>query len=292
MANPQTPQYSWIRLALARYQDPDEGVFLLAYTPRQPSIVTENMLRCAYRAGLRGNALLKKDSDCWYISGGTYTHDFRRAGSGRDADSTRSCYKGVSGYRTERNTPSINCTGNGKIGQNPALREERRPLGGGKDKPSTATLGNENVSRHDSTGSHTNASRRISRPNVGSKPERCRPVLLSFRLSPDAMHRDGMSTGNNSEDFYHSPACNSDPSWLSGWESVFPDLRYRKLCAVRNVDGGSPDGLVLKQGCRQRYHQNKAWLSTDDGGGGGGIIEDDAVTAEYLWGSEIAESNA
>lgn len=38
-------------------QDPEEGVLLLAYTPRPPSLATENMLRCAYRAGLAGRRL-------------------------------------------------------------------------------------------------------------------------------------------------------------------------------------------------------------------------------------------
>ena len=38
-------------------QDPTEGVLLLVYTPRPPSIETENMLRCAYRAGLSGKKL-------------------------------------------------------------------------------------------------------------------------------------------------------------------------------------------------------------------------------------------
>ena len=38
-------------------QDPTDGVLLLAYTPRPPSLETESMLRCAYRAGLSGEKL-------------------------------------------------------------------------------------------------------------------------------------------------------------------------------------------------------------------------------------------
>lgn len=42
---------------LLSLQDPAEGVLLLAYTPRPPSVETESMLRCAYRAGLSGKKL-------------------------------------------------------------------------------------------------------------------------------------------------------------------------------------------------------------------------------------------
>lgn len=43
-------------------KDPSEGVLLLSYVPRTPSLATVNMLRCAYQAGLGGRRLDTCDS--------------------------------------------------------------------------------------------------------------------------------------------------------------------------------------------------------------------------------------
>lgn len=104
------------------------------------------------------------------------------------------------------------------------------------------------------------------------------------------MRPDAMPTGNFSQGFHRAPTGNSESPWLTGWESVFPDLRREKLCAVPNMHG-EPLGLTSLGACRrQRYHRNMAALSTDDRSPGRGAVEeDDEVTAEYLWGSAIAE---
>lgn len=107
------------------------------------------------------------------------------------------------------------------------------------------------------------------------------------------MYRDSIPAGNVSENFCAPPSCSSESSWLSGWESVFPDLRNRKPRATPGTHGIPLDGLGLKGVSRpQCYHRNMEALSTDDRGGEGWAVEeDDSVTAEGLWGSAIIGSN-
>lgn len=107
------------------------------------------------------------------------------------------------------------------------------------------------------------------------------------------MHNDATPDGEFTEGFCRTPACNSESSWLLGWESVFPDLRNRKLYAEPDVGGHTGNGLGVKGECRrQSYHRNMAAMSTDDRHGREGESEeDDTVTAEYLWGAATSEWN-
>lgn len=213
-------------------------MLLLAYTPRQPSIGTENMLRCAYRAGLRGEALLNDNGDGWKMGGGPDR-------TLQDAPRTDSSCSGVSGYQDN-------------------TEKARDPT-------------HDMEARH--ALSHAGAPTKVLPRNVVATRKGCRPILLSFRLSPGVMERCATtSTGNNSDDFIGCKAFPpssvraaeslSESAWLSEWESVFPDLRYRQS-AVRDTASGLNKVLARRRGVR----------NTDD----------DEVTDEYLWGYPSVE---
>lgn len=227
------------------FQDPLEGVLLMAYTPRQPSIGTENMLRCAYRAGLSGNMLLDDSGDGWNM------------GSGPDRE-----LQGVP--RTFSDDSEV-------YGRQDDTEQVRDP---------THDIEERQAVNQCRTIFHIGAPTKFLRRNVVTSSKGCRPVLLYFRLSPGAMgRRNTMSTGTNSDDSRGRKASTpssgrtllspSESAWLSEWESVFPDLRYRK-CAIRDMASGPVKVLARR------------W--------GGGNTGDDAVTHEYLWGHPHVES--
>lgn len=242
------------------FQDPMEGVLLLAYTPRQPSIGTENMLRCAYRAGLRGEALLKDERGGWKMCGG------------RD--------------KTIRDVPGVYSRPGEVYGGGHDNPEKVRNLAHDEDEPQAVDQSSNiirNATYHCRIPSHAGATTKpLPRKAVTTTntSKGCRPVLLSFFLSPGVTQRSttDSTAGNNSEIFGGSAALpralvslSEESVWVSEWESVFPDLRCRKR-EVRDVALEPVNALA----CRP----------------GEGSTDDDAVTDEFLWGRPSVEYGA
>lgn len=211
-----------------------KGVLLLAYTPRKPSIGTENMLRCAYRAGFMGEALLHDERGGW------------NTGSGPDR-----ILEGIPRTNSSHPEEVYECQVNTDKVRNQAINTPQR----------CGTL------------SRAGAPSMILPRNVTTSTG-CRPVLLSFKLSPSVVgRRTTIPTASNEDNFggskasplssVRTPISLLESAWLSEWESVFPGLRYRK-CVVRGIVSGSAKALARTRG--------------------EGNTDGDAVTDEFLWG--------
>lgn len=228
-------------------------MLFLAYTPRQPSIGTENMLRCAYRAGLTGEALLNDDKDGWKM--------------GSVPDRTR---QGVPRTRSSHRSEVYVCQDSIEEPRDPTHEREERQTAVDRHNRSTNN-------QHCGSLSHADCPKILPPQKVATT---CRPVLLSFWLPSGVTgRRPTASTVNHNDAFSGSEALLPPPPggtpvslresvWLSQWESVFPNLRHRK-CGVRDVASESGKALAY----RRR----------------GGDTGEDAVSDEYLWGRSNVE---
>ena len=198
-----------------------EGVLLLAYTPRQPSIGTENMLRSAYRAGFRGKALVHNKRDGWKMGG--------------VADSELS----ASQDNIERSRDPTH------------KREGRQTVDQHQHRSTNQQYGG--------SLSHAGPPTMLPPQKIETPSKERRPVLLSFWLPPDATRRRLLTASTdvgNGDGVRGSEAIPSSPGrtpvslresvWLSEWESVFHDLRHRN-CGV--LDAASEPGNALA--CRR-----------------------------------------
>ncbi len=221
-------------------------MLLFAYTPREPSIGTENMLRCAYRAGLREKMLLDNSGGSWKVDGGP-------EGEVSFGDAARP----AAGFR-----------------QNEQQWQAGDPGNAGPDTPvdeDNGRCGNIPCHRVDDASSK-NVSRQVS-----SSSGRCRPVLLAFRFSLGSSQRGILSTGQVDKYAHAGQACYSESAWLAEWESVFPGLSKRNNQS--NVAHEGPNSA------RRRQQHLDARSSDGDGGAVGIDISNQTITSEYLWGS-------
>lgn len=205
---------------------------LLAYTPRSPSLVTENLLRCAYRVGLRGQRL---DGDWSFDDSAGSSGIAGGIGGGHDTNDVR-CRPGCGPAHRESELFS-----SGHIVQ---LKEDEK----GNNDDRTAENRSSGPSRHGNDSS----------PLVGVPGEKrlaaqrttrglCRPVLLEFRFSPDAMPVPVLENGVG------DGPCTPELRWQSEWKQMFPDLSYKILTtadrsAIGFVDRGDeqrPGGGAL-----------------------------------------------
>lgn len=180
------------------FQDPVDGVLLLAYTPRQPSIGTENMLRCAYRAGLRGKALINSEDGWSFVPRTSHHHDCNDA----DVESTHDRERGRAANQRNRNTT-----------------QHRVSFSHAGTPPKLAPG---NVLQVDTSKGCAPVLLylRLSREDLG---------LCTMSTSSDSNGLSGSKALPPSS--ARGPVALSESVWLSAWESVFPCLRYRK-CGV------------------------------------------------------------
>ncbi|CAN0339454.1 unnamed protein product, partial [Ectocarpus sp. 8 AP-2014] len=245
----------------AELLDPEVGILLLTYTPRQPSTCTENMLRCAYRAGLRGTALWNEHGDFWHTGndpyslpapGGFGSHNHPLT----DPRHGSSAFKGVDSCpRKQGSCPSSTRTTNGTN----AVPDPRHAVK--RNTPANPTQSESPGPCEDCSHPGTTPKKpplRETRP----VPDGSTPVLLAFELCPQPTDRDG------------SLANTPELTWLSEWKSVFPDLQKRlESRPAWRAPGAawSQDGVVA--------------LTKNGGRWDDASAEGDEVTAEYLWGS-------
>ena len=262
-------------------QDPEDGVLFLAYTPRQPSIGTENMLRCAYRAGLRGEALLKgPGGGGWRMRGGPdriLQVGVPRASSSHSSNSSSSSSRSSSSEVDGRDQDNDD-------------KVEVRNLAHGEERQAVDHQRYRNATQQCCRGlPHASASAKPlpRKPVTGSSCKGCRQVLLCFWLFRGVTQRrttaSSVGSVGSSHDFGGSkalPPCagrapgslSEESAWVTEWESFFPGLRCRDR-EVRDVASEPVEALA----CRP---------------GGGHADDDHAITDEYLWGRPIAEFDA
>ncbi|CAB1116128.1 unnamed protein product [Ectocarpus sp. CCAP 1310/34] len=254
----------------AELLDPEVGVLLLTYTPRQPSTCTENMLRCAYRAGLRGTALWNEHGDRWREGNdprslpaprgvGSHNHPLTDPRHGSAA------LKGVDFCPREQGScPSSTCTTNGTN----AVLDPRHAV----KCPLEVDNGKGNNLAHPTQSGSPRPCEDCSHPGTTPNkpplrdtrpvPDGCTPILLAFELCPKPTDRDG------------SLANNPELAWLSEWKFVFPDLQKRLECRPA---WRAPGAAWSQDGAGALKNNGGRW---DDASAEGG-----EVTAEYLWGS-------
>lgn len=246
----------------------------MAFTPREPSLCTTNMLRSAHRAGLTPK-VVPTDAGC--------------------RDSTENCNP-----PTTRSPPKDNAHRDGSssaaIGGVGALKRERHPSSGFStdsiksawasrlSSRATATL--EGIPGHAPGGActkeHAPLRRRTTISTKRPALESCRPVLLSFHLSPEPSDRDVspscMDAGGR-EDSFGSRIFNADSTGLSEWKSMFPHFGNIGASDPGESSPTSPWGPEAES-----CHTRKAAVFFRDSFGGVGSEEDNSVTAEDLWG--------
>lgn len=222
-------------------------MLLFAYTPRQPSVGTENMLRCAYRAGLRKATMLDNIDGSWKMGNG---------------DASPICDINAKTLQRHLDSPSNN-DAKGDVISGSANREQQRRAGcPGTLAPAPVTpVGGDGASE-----------KSLSR-NMKSASGRPRPVLLAFGLSPGSSQRDTLSAESASKDIHPSQACCSESAWLRQWEYVFPGIS--RWNTGRKMSRG-----VLATACLDEPDR----ASHIAGGEGKMDKNNEIITAEYLWG--------
>lgn len=257
-------------------------MLLLAYTPRPPSIVTDNMLRCAYRAGLKG---IKLDAG-WKCpnrkcgKGTTNTIGSTQSSSGNcnfevaAAESTHSNCKRVNGPG-ETISSSPKSVGKGFDSRHEsscsseAQKEEYSDIGRRNCRTSG---GDEAIGSNDKIGSiSSDPGKRWPGKASPGRREPCRPVLLAFRLFHTTMPQE---TTTVIKDGDSTAAIRiSEKAWFSESKQAFPDLTYEQSV------GASPVGRFLMEKLWKPQYLAGAFSEEGEDGSG----ESD-VTAEDLWG--------
>lgn len=231
---------------------------LVAYTPRPPSLVTENLLRCAYRVGLRGQRLdgewSSVDTACSSgIAGGII--------GGRHGANDVRCRPGCGPAHRESELLSS---------EQIVLLEEDGGKGNGGDR--TEKNRRRGLSRHgkDSSPFFDGVPNEKCLADQRTTPKRgpCRPVLLEFRFCPHAIPEPVLENGAGVR------VCTPELRWQSEWKQMFPELN----CKILTTADRSAVGLVVGE---------------DGQRPGGGALADTAgepdleamCTLEELWGA-------
>lgn len=226
---------------------------LLAYTPRSPSLVTDNLLRCAYRAGLRGQRL---DGE-WSSVDSAGSSGIAGGIGGRHGTNDVRCRSGYGPAHRESELFSSE--------KNVLLKED----GKGNNDDKTAEDRKRGPSRHGNDSS----------PFVGVPGEKrladqrtirglCRPVLLEFRFSPDAMPAPVLENGVD------NGPCTPKLRWQSEWKQMFPDLSKKILTTA------DPSAIGLLGGGDGHRPGGGALANT-----AGGPDLEAMCTSEELWGA-------
>lgn len=256
-------------------------MLLLAFTPREPSLCTTNMLRSAHRAGLKAKLISGKGTcprdgtgNCNPLPSSPCNADARR-------DSHRSVAFDVGvGERERASSPLGFYTSDSNVARGPRIRT------GHSSRP-TSTLGDAPGHPPDMAYAKERLPPSRQNPPWTTRPTRegRRPVLLSFQLSMTAMDRDYSGTFmdiGGKRDYCGRPSRSAPEStWLSEWDDIISHLGVRYSDSHQGEASITP--LIPPASSCQTgkaapfYHERCA---------GVGSADDVTVTAEYLWGPE------